>query len=183
MEAVTATRPALASELVRLAASGDEASFTRIVATHHVDMLKVCLTVCGDQTTAEEAVQAAWALAWRRLPSLREVDRLRPWLVSIAANQARDALRKQRRRPVVELAIDEADSGADGGDPAARSGDIDLRNAMARLDPTDRALVALRYVAGLDSGELGRALGLSASGTRARLARILDRLRTELGDA
>ena len=30
---------------------------------------------------------------------------------------------------------------------------------------------------------LCRALGLSASGTRARLARILDRLRTELGDA
>jgi DNA-directed RNA polymerase specialized sigma24 family protein len=82
---------------------------------------------------------------------------------------------------VVEL--DVASTEVVSGDPATRSGDIDLRNAMARLDPTDRALVALRYVAGFDSGELGRALGMSASGTRARLARILDRLRTELGDA
>jgi RNA polymerase sigma factor (sigma-70 family) len=82
---------------------------------------------------------------------------------------------------VVELAV--ADVGSSAGDPAGRSGDIDLRNALATLEPTDRALVALRYVAGLDSFELATALGISASGTRARLARILARLRMELGDA
>jgi RNA polymerase sigma-70 factor (ECF subfamily) len=180
MEAVTASLPVLGSELVLLAARGDAAAFTQIVATHHPDMVKVCLVICGDIGVAEEAVQAAWSLAWRRMPSLRDPDRLRPWLVSIAANQARDALRRARRRPVVELEI--ADSDAGSGDPSGRAGDIDLRNAMAKLDPTDRALVALRYVAGLDSFELARALGMSASGTRARLARILDRLRTELGD-
>ena len=59
------------------------------------------------------------------------------------------------------------------GDPAARSTDIDLINALARLDPDDRALLALRYVAGFDSTELARATGRSASGTRARLARLL----------
>ena len=181
MEGATTSRPTIATELVRLASDGDAAAFTRIVAAHHVDMLKVCLAVCGDAELAEDAVQSAWTLAWRRLPSLKDEDRLRPWLVSIAANQARDALRSRRRRPVVEL--DVAEATPVDGDPASRTGDIDLRNAMAKLDPTDRALVALRYVAGLDSGELGRALGLSASGTRARLARILDRLRTEIGDA
>jgi len=181
MEAATATHAATGAELIELAASGDSAAFTEIVRQHHVDMLKVCLAIAGDSTVAEEAVQAAWALAWRRLPSLRDGDRLRSWLVSIAANQARDALRRQRRRPVVELDVAEAIEGS--RDPGANPGDIDLRNAMRRLDPTDRALVALRYVAGLDSFELGRALGMSASGTRARLARILDRLRMELGDA
>jgi RNA polymerase sigma-70 factor (ECF subfamily) len=181
MEGATATgQSATVTDLVARAAAGDQAAFTRIVAAHHVDMLKVSLAVCGDAAVAEEAVQAAWSLAWRRLPSLREIDRLRPWLISIAANQARDALRRQKRRPVVELEVGASDHGA--GDPAGRSGDIDLRNAMARLDPTDRALVALRYVAGLDSSELGRALGMSSSGTRARLARILDRLRRDLGD-
>jgi RNA polymerase sigma factor (sigma-70 family) len=180
MEATTASLPAIGAELVQLAVRGDEAAFTRIVATHHPDMVRVCLAICGDIGIAEEAAQAAWSLAWRRMASLRDPDRLKPWLVSIAANQARDALRRARRRPVVELEVADADAGA--GDPSGRSGDIDLRNAMAKLDPTDRALVALRYVAGFDSFELARALGMSASGTRARLARILDRLRTELGD-
>jgi len=182
MEAATATRPAIGPDLVPLAAGGDEAAFTRIVAAHHADMVRVCIAICGDVPLAEESAQAAWSLAWRRLPSLRDSKRLRSWLVSIAANQARDALRRAKRRPVVEL--DVADGVVTGAsDPASRPGDIDLRNALAKLDPTDRALVALRYVAGLDSFELGRALGMSASGTRARLARILDRLRTELGDA
>ena len=67
-------------------------------------------------------------------------------------------------------------------DPAGRVADLDLSNALARLDPDDRTLLALRYVAGFDSTELGKATGRSASGTRARLARLLDRLRTELGD-
>lgn len=168
-------------ELVRLAARGDEAAFTRIVAVHHVDMLKVCLSVCGDATVADDAVQAAWALAWRRLPALRDPSRLRAWLLSIAANQARDALRRLKRRPVVELSV--AADLAGSADPTAGAGDLDLRNALARLDPRDRALIALRYLAGLDSFEIGRAMGMSASGTRARLARILERLRNELGDA
>jgi len=67
-------------------------------------------------------------------------------------------------------------------DPAARAADIDLANALATLAPEDRALLALRYVAGLTSQELADGLGLSASGTRARLARLLGRLRSELGD-
>lgn len=180
MEAATARITALPDELVRLAASGDEAAFTRIVALHHVDMVKVCVSICGDISMSEEAVQAAWALAWRRVQSLRDPSRLRAWLISIAANQARDLLRRRQRSRVVELAV--AGSQAAAGDPAGHSGDIDLRNALAKLDPTDRALVALRYVAGFDSFELAGALGMTASGTRARLARILDRLRTELGD-
>jgi RNA polymerase sigma factor (sigma-70 family) len=67
-------------------------------------------------------------------------------------------------------------------DPASRASDIDLRSALARLKPEDRALIALRYVAGFDSTELARATGMSPSGTRARLARLLDLLRSELGD-
>ncbi len=167
-------------DLVRQAADGDEAAFTQIVATHHDDMLRVSFVVCGDADLADEAVAAAWLIAWRKLGDLREPDRLRPWLVSIAANEARQAIRRRRRRGVVELAM--PDPLADSGDPARRAADIDLMNALARLDPDDRALLALRYVAGFDSSELARATGRSASGTRARLARLLDRLRTELRD-
>src|SRR5215207_11352 len=119
MEAATASRPAILSELVDLAARGDEAAFTDIVAAYHEDMIKVCVAVCGDIGIAEEAAQAAWGIAWRRLRSLREPDRLRPWLVSIAANQARDAIRRQRRRPVVALTLAEGSPGS--LDPASRA--------------------------------------------------------------
>ena len=165
---------------VGLAAAGDETAFARIVQAHHDDMTRVCFVICGDLDIADEAVQAAWPIIWRKLGSLRDPDRLRPWLVSIAANEARQLIRRRRRRTVVELAL--ADAATPGVDPAGRVGDLDLTNALARLNPDDRALLALRYVAGFDSTELGRAMGRSPSGTRARLARLLDRLRTELSD-
>lgn len=167
-------------DLVGQAAAGDEAAFTRIVAAHHDDMVRVSFVVCGDADIADEAVAAAWLIAWRKLGDLREPDRLRPWLVSIAANEARQAIRRRRRHGVVELAM--ADVAVGSRDPATRATDIDLINALARLDPDDRALLALRYVAGFDASELARATGRSPSGTRARLARLLDRLRTELRD-
>ena len=65
-------------------------------------------------------------------------------------------------------------------DPATGIAGIDVRNAMRRLGPDDRALIAMRYVAGFNATELADAIGLSPSGTRARLARLLERLRQDL---
>ncbi len=53
---------------------------------------------------------------------------------------------------------------------------------MRLLPAEDRTLLALRYVAGFDATEIGAAIGMSASGVRSRLSRLLDRLRMEVGD-
>jgi len=166
--------------LVERASRGDEAAFARLVRLHNADMTRIAYVVCGDASLAEEAVASAWPIAWRRLQSLRDPDRVRAWLCSIAANEARQLLRSRRRRTVAEIRV--VASTGDADDPGARAADIDLANALARLPADDRALLALRYVAGLTSQELAEGLGLSASGTRARLARLLGRLRSELGD-
>jgi RNA polymerase sigma factor (sigma-70 family) len=83
---------------------------------------------------------------------------------------------------VLEISVALDPSAMTPGDPGSHVGDIDLRNALAGMNPEDRALIALRYVAGFDSTELASALNMTPSGTRARLARLLARLRSELGD-
>jgi RNA polymerase sigma factor (sigma-70 family) len=168
-----------AEEAVPAALSGDASAFARIIEAHRPDMTRVCFVVCGDLDIAEEAVQATWPIVWRKLGTLRDPARLRPWLISVAANEARRLARRQSRRRVVEISIADAEG---GGDPGDHVDDLDLVNALAKLSPDDRQLLALRYVAGLDSTQLSEATGLSPSGTRARLARLLARLRTELGD-
>ena len=164
---------------VAAAAAGDVPAFERIVAANHESMTRIAFLVAGDVATAEDAVARAWAIAWRRLGSLKDPTRLRPWLMSIAANEARQLARSQRRRMVREVAL--AGDG-DASDPD-RAALIDLRNALARLEPADRALLGYRFVAGLDSAEIGQALGLSASAARVRLSRLIARLREDLGDA
>ena len=115
------------------------------------------------------------------LGSLRDPERLRPWLMAVAANEARQILRRQRRYQVVQIEV--ADIGSPHGDPAAHTALADLAVALGRLSPEDRTLLALRHVAGFDATEIGRELGMSASGVRSRLARLLERLRSELADA
>ena len=70
-----------------------------------------------------------------------------------------------------------------GADPADRIGTVDLARALGGLKPDDRTLLALRFVAGLDSTEIAAQLHLSPSGVRSRLARLIERLRTELDHA
>jgi RNA polymerase sigma-70 factor (ECF subfamily) len=143
-------------------------------------MARVCYLICGDPETARDAVQAAWPVAWHKLGTLRDHDRLRPWLVSVAANEARQMMRRQRRHTVVEIEV--ADVGSAEHDPASRADLTDLAIVLRRLSPDDRSLIALRYVAGFDATEIGQAIGMSPSGVRTRLSRLLAHLRTELDD-
>jgi len=178
MEAVIPAESDL-SATVASAVAGDEYAFARIVAAYHEDMRRVCSLVTRDDGLAEDAVQAAWAVVWKKLGSVRQPERLRPWLASIAVNQARDLLRKRKRRTEVEL-LASAQVVQAGIDPSTGVDSLDLLNAMDRLDPEDRALIAMRYVVGFDATEISSVIGLSPSGTRARLSRILGRLRQEL---
>jgi len=171
----------IAATTVAAAAAGDAEALALIVGAHHDDMARICYVICGDPDMAQDAVQAAWPIAWRRLGSLRDPARLRPWLMAVAANEVRQAMRRQGRHHVVEIEV--ADLGSSHGDPAARSALTDLAVALRRLSPEDRTLLALRHVAGFDATEIGRELGMSASGVRSRLARLLERLRSELADA
>ena len=174
------------AEIVRAAVEGDEAAFTELVTRHHRDLLRVAYVICRDPALAEDSAQAAWAIAWRRLGDVKEPGQVRSWLVAVAANEARRIMRSRRQR-IREISV--ADIELEGvpdlrSDPLADGiASADLRRVLASLDPTDRALIALRYVAELRSDEIGRALGMSSSGARGRLSRLLLRLRGELRDA
>ena len=171
---------AIPASIVEAAAAGDTMAFARIVRAHHDDMVRVCQVITGDPDLAQDAAQAAWPIAWRKLGSIREPSKLRPWLVTVAANEARLLLRKQHRDRVTTLEV--ADIGSHRDDPATHAADADLLVAIRLLPLDDRSLLALRYVAGFDATEIGAALGITASGVRSRLARLVDRLRTEVGD-
>ncbi len=163
---------------VRLAATGDQAAFSRLIGAHHASMARVAYAITGDPESAADAVQVAWSTAWRRLGSVRDPGQVRAWLVAIAANEARQIVRRQHQRSIVDIA--RVTDGPTGGDPGARIAEVDLARALRALSPDDRALLALRFAGGLDSTAIANQLGLSASGVRSRLARLLERLRMEL---
>ena len=168
-----------AASTIALAGAGDEAAFAQLVATYHADMARVAYVACGDRELAEDAVQSAWLIAWRKLHSLRDPDRVGPWLLSVTTNEARQLLRR-RHGPVVEVQVEAP--GDTRSDPSTGIERLDLRRALAHLSPEDRALLAMHYVVDLNSDDLATALGTSPSTARTRLSRVVDRLRKELRD-
>src|SRR4051794_17104459 len=66
--------------ILRRAAAGDETAFARLIQSHDEAMRRVAYVVAGDWDIAGEAVQAAWSIAWRRLRSVREPERVEAWL-------------------------------------------------------------------------------------------------------
>ncbi|MBP1704575.1 MAG: polymerase subunit sigma-70 [Chloroflexi bacterium] len=179
-QATTTTTGSWVTSAVALALAGDETAFARIVDAYHRDLVRVAYIVAGDEGLAEDAAQSAWSIAWRKLGSLRDPERLRPWLVSVAANEARQLVRSRHRRAVAEIRVAVPDDPEP--DPADEIDRLDLLNTLRGLKPEDRRLLALRYVGGLEPTEMSSLVGMSPSGVRGHLSRVIERLRKELRD-
>ena len=143
-------------------------------------MYRVCVAVGRDAAIASDGVQAAWKIAWRKLGTVRDAATAQG--VARRHRGQRDEVAAEEAAPKRSLAeVAWTPSGRPGGiDPAAGVASIDLRTSLERLDPDERALLAMRYVAGFDATELATAIGISPSGTRTRLERLMARLRQEL---
>src|SRR4051812_30177994 len=106
MVSISASADEISRSVVDRATGGDTVALATIITRYHDDMNRVCVVICGgDREAAADAVQAAWPVIWRKLGSLRQTDRLRNWLVAIAANEARQQQRRDRRRRVLEIKV------------------------------------------------------------------------------
>jgi RNA polymerase sigma-70 factor (ECF subfamily) len=171
--------------LVARARAGDVGAFSVLVERHQRAALRTAFAVGGSESEAEDVTQEAFVKAFRALPRFREGLPVRPWLMQIVANEARNRRRSRGRRE--RLAVRAA---AMGGASSSSSEDLALasvtaaalRAALARLDDRDRTVIALRYFAGLSEAETALALEVPAGTVKSRLSRGLDRLRAELGE-
>ena len=97
-------------------------------------MARVAYVVAGDAELAADAVQSAWEVAWRRLRTLRQPDRIRAWLVAIAANEARQSAPKSNRRRHLHRPIRPRDAGG-GPEIVGRGGHridlVDLQDGLS----------------------------------------------------
>ena len=151
-------------------------AFADFVVAYHADLLRLAYGMVGDIDTAADVVQATWAAAWQHRFQLRDTSKARGWLLTITANQARKALRRFRVRRV--FTFNERITGV--AERAEVDGQLDLVAAIQRLPLRDRQILVLRYGLGESSGEIARQVGMSDSGVRVRVSRLLAALRKDL---
>lgn len=150
-------------------------------------VLRVAASLVGS-AQAEDAAQEAMLLAWRSWAELRDVASARAWLLRITVNVCRSWLRsrngiaREREAPLPDDDTPRALYELAALEPDANAWVelLDLREALLEL-PTDlKVVVTLRYFGGMDSSEIGHALGLPAATIRSRLRRALTLLRDHL---
>src|SRR5712664_2945351 len=116
-------------QLMANAAAGDANSFTVLIEPLLDPAYRLGAVMLADRSGAEDAVQEASIKAWRKLKQLRgDATSLRPWFLSIVANECRMA-RRTRWWSVLKFA-EVLEPQAE-----ARESHADLRRALLRLTP------------------------------------------------
>jgi RNA polymerase sigma-70 factor (ECF subfamily) len=178
-------RPPHEAELVAKAKGGDRHAYEEIVRRHQNIAFRTAWVITGSAADAEEAAQDAFVKAHRALGRFREGAPLRPWLLTIVANEARNRVRAAGRRERLVLRVaEERRPGGAVPSPEAALLDFEQRDellaAVGELSETDRQAIACRYFLDLSEEETAAALGVRRGTVKSRLARALARLREDL---
>ncbi len=148
----------------------------RFYADHREGVFRYLRRMVGAHETARDLTQEVFLRVSRAgVPDAPEMGR-RAWVFRIARNLALNHLRDTRRRPVaVEL-----------GQPAIGARQelgMALRDAIARLPPSERDVFLLREHGGLTYQEIAEAGDMTTDAVRAALHRARQQLRAELREA
>jgi RNA polymerase sigma-70 factor, ECF subfamily len=156
--------------LVTRAKAGRLDAFEELVRRHRDRVYRIALRMLGNESDAEDATQDAFVSAWKRLHDFRADSQFSTWMHRIVTNRCLDMLRA--RRPTSTLP-DEREAPASSPDRIVEGiwQVADLKLAIGRLTPEQRAPVVLRDLGGRSYEEIAEILEISVSAVKSRLHR------------
>lgn len=178
-------RPLEESELVERAKRGDADAYETLVHAYQGIAFRTAYLITGSAAEAEEAAQDGFVKAFYALGRFRSGAPLRPWLLQIVANEARNRRRSAGRRANLALRVAEDRPQGDAvPSPEAALLASERREALLEavsgLREEERLVVACRYFLDLSEEETAGALGVRRGTVKSRLARARARLREEV---
>jgi RNA polymerase sigma-70 factor (ECF subfamily) len=176
-----ATVQAPDDEIVARVLAGDAHAFRALVERHYPRALRYALRMLGDRADAEDALQDAFARAYRSLARYERRDRFGSWLLSIVVNRCRTsgARRERRERTFVPYdAMDDFECGADDASAASR---VEVQRALALLSEEEREALLLKYLDEHTYEDMAVLTGDGVSALKMRVKRARERLQALLG--
>jgi RNA polymerase sigma factor (sigma-70 family) len=141
------------------------------------ECLRTVLASVGDQHTAQELVDEAFARACASWRTVSKHPAPAAWVIRTALNVNISRWRRRRREiSVADPAAGTHQRAAEDGSPV----DPRIMAALMRLPARQRQVVALRLFLDLDTARTAEALSIAPSTVKAHLARALAALRDAL---
>src|SRR6478609_1323444 len=158
---------------VRVAAPDDRARFEKLLDRHHRRLRRFAAGIIADRDRVDDVLQEAYLKAYRKLPPRFANEKHEAaWLYRVVYRCCLDELRRARR-PVA------AESGRPVEDADRR---ISLDRALRALRPSDRAVIYLVGVVGLEQDAAAGVLGIPRGTLSWRLSVARKRFRALLAE-
>jgi RNA polymerase sigma-70 factor, ECF subfamily len=164
--------------LVKACQAGRREAFDELVVRHRRDVYRLCYRFVGNEEDATDLTQEVFLRAFRALGAFKGDAAVGTWLYRIAVNLSLTAVTGRPRRPE---ALDERKS-PPSSEPDAVSRVIlserraEVRGAIAKLPPKQRATLILRVYHDLPHQEIARLLGSSVGAVKANFFHALRNL-------
>jgi RNA polymerase sigma factor (sigma-70 family) len=171
--------------LIERAKHGDQAAYEELVRQYQDLAFRTTFLITRSAAEAEDAAQDAFIKAYYALDRFHAGAPFRPWLLRIAANEARNRRSASYRRPTLALsAVEDRPSGDAALSPEAAALAADQRRvllaAIELLREEDQIVIAARYFLDLNEAEMADVLNCPRGTVKSRLSRALGRLRETL---
>jgi len=167
-----------ATSALRAVQVASERDFTDLLVSLVEPGYRLACAMLHDPQAAEDVVQEASLIAWRKFGALQDRNQIRPWFLGIVANECRNA-RRRKWMSGVTLGLPDWLSSRSSEERVLQG--ADLRRELARLGHDDRVVIALFFYLDMTLDEVAAVVGASVDATRARLYRSIRRLRPRLG--
>jgi len=166
----------VAREAVTIRESG-ELTFNELFGPLVQPGYRLACALLHDSQLAEDVVQEASLIAWRKIGRLDDQSKARSWFLGIIANECRNA-RRARWWKGITFGLPSNLSVASGEDRWVT--DADVRAALSRLSHDDRLVVSLYFYLDMPLDEVAGVLGTRVDAARKRLYRAVHRMRPDL---
>jgi len=169
-------------ELIRLARALDKTTLTAVFDTYYRPLYRYIYHHIGHRAAAEDLAAEVFTRLLEQIQAGRGPERyLKAWLYRVAHNLAVDELRKRTHRDHDELDENLAVSGRSVSELANLAvQEQHARVALAQLAPRQRAVVILKFLEGLNNGDIAHIMGLSVSAVKSLQHRGLAAMRRHL---
>jgi RNA polymerase sigma-70 factor (ECF subfamily) len=171
------------SDLISRARTGDDTAWVTLVMEHQQPVFRLAYLLLGDAHDAEDVAQDTFVRALRALRTFDTERALRPWLLTIASNLARNRSRSVRRylaalRRTAQSDPDVLGGSVSLGERSSQQWEAQtLWQAVRRLKSAEQEVIYLRYFLEQSEAEMAATLRVAPGTVKSRLHRALARLR------
>jgi RNA polymerase sigma factor (sigma-70 family) len=165
------------NKLIQAALAGDSRSFERLVEKYQATICAITFSATGRLETSEELAQETFFRAWKNLAQLKEIEKFRFWLCSIARNLIYSYYQQKHSDKVSVCDTDTLESLAsqDVQSPTdtliSREEEMILSQALMQIPEEYREPLVLYYRQQQSTKEVAESLDLNEATVRTRLSR------------